>query len=99
MLSDVVIYPRGDELRARLHSHDRIHRGLVFFPFSFFFFKFLDRIARKLSLPYLVGGDALSKHSDLLFGAVDELVLVTPLEALLNAPVLPEGFHDFVEFL
>jgi len=27
------------------------------------------------------------------------LILVAPLEALLNAPVLPEGLDDLVEFL
>lgn len=36
---------------------------------------------------------------DLLFGAVNELVLIAPLEALLNAPVFPQGLDDSVEFL
>jgi len=41
----------------------------------------------------------ISNAADLLFGAVDELILVTPLEALLNTPVLPEGLDDLVKFL
>lgn len=39
------------------------------------------------------------EYNDLLFGAVNELILITPLEALLNASIFPKSFDDFVEFL
>lgn len=36
---------------------------------------------------------------DLLFGAVNELILVTPLEALLNTSILPKGLDEFIKLL